>query len=114
GNGEVRTDQGGRGLRACAYSLRQPPRAGQDGHAARRWYRRRDGAWAGGDRVPDVARHASATPQGLSARNRDRREVRGDGQARHTEQPDEGLLRHLASLAAVRLRRVDAGPGGER
>src|SRR5713101_2472643 len=111
---QVRTDQGGRGLPGRADSLRRLPRDGEDRHATRRRYWRRDGARAGGYRVPNVARLSGATPQGLSARNRDRREVRGNDQARHPEQPDEGLLRHLASLAAVRFRRADAGPGRDR
>ncbi len=42
-------------------------------------------------------------PAGLRARDGGRREVPGDGHARHREQPDEGLLRHLGTQPVVRI-----------
>ena len=37
--------------------------------------------------------------------------ARSYGQAGHAEQPDEGLLRHLVAVSAVRFQRTRAGPG---
>ena len=41
-------------------------------------------------------------------------ESRSDGQARHPQQPDEGLLRSVGAVAPFRIRRCGAGDGDPR
>jgi hypothetical protein len=65
-------------------------------------------------RLPAAARLPGAAPARLSARDRRRGEARGDGAARHGQQPNEGLLRRRRARAGLRLRRCAARPRDPR
>jgi len=97
-----------------ARPLRRPARQGAHHDAARCRVRRRRHARPSRHHVPGAARLPRARALGLPARDRDRREVPGDGLPAHAEQPHEGLLRRVAAREAVRLRRRDAREGHRR
>jgi hypothetical protein len=84
-----------RALRRGPYSLASDPRGGARRVPRRRRLRRRRHSGPGGARVPDAARPARAAAQGVPDRNGRGGKVRDDVQPRHSQQPDEGLLRPL-------------------
>jgi hypothetical protein len=70
--------------------------------------RRRCHAPRGRHHLPGAARLPRARALGLPARDRDRREVPGDGLPAHVEQPHEGLLRRVVDHRLAPLdRRLD-------